>query len=78
MTEPKMTPAEEYEFYADPANQTPQGPGRRRRGRLTEVVPVRFEPDKLEEVRRRAEAEDRTVSNWIRRAVDHELSTEAG
>lgn len=77
MTKPAMTPDEEFEFYADPENQTPAGPGRRRRGRLTEVVPVRFEPDTLEQVRRRAEAEDRSVSNWIRRAVDHELSVDA-
>lgn len=77
MTKPAMPPDDEFEFYADPENQTPEGPGRRRRGRLTEVVPVRFEPDTLEAVRRRAEAEDRSVSNWIRRAVDHELSADA-
>lgn len=78
MNKSNMTPDEEFEFYGKPENQTPQGPGRRRRGRLTEMVPVRFEPEKLEEVRRRAEAEDRSVSNWIRRAVDHELSADAG
>lgn len=77
MSKSATTPDEEFEFYADPENQTPQGPGRRRRARLTEVVPVRFEPDTLEQVRRRAEAEDRSVSNWIRRAVDHELTTDA-
>jgi hypothetical protein len=27
----------------------------------------------LEEIRRRAEADDRSLSAWIRRAVEHEL-----
>jgi predicted HicB family RNase H-like nuclease len=71
MNEP-MTPDEEYEFYSRPENQQPQGPPRRRRG-LTAMVPVRFSPERLEEIRRRAEAEDRSVSSWIRRAVEHEL-----
>lgn len=39
-----MTPDEEYEFYARPENQQPQGPGRRR---LTATVPVRFPPSCL-------------------------------
>jgi hypothetical protein len=67
-----MTPDEEHEFYARPENQQPQGPPRRRAG-LTATVPVRFAPERLEEIRRRAEAEDRSVSSWIRRAVEHEL-----
>lgn len=75
MSQSKLTPDEEFEFYADSENQSPQGPGRRRRGRLTEIVPVRFEPGRLDEVRRRAEAEDRSVSNWIRRAVERELAS---
>jgi hypothetical protein len=74
MSEKRMSREEEYEFYADPENQTPQGPARRRRPRLTEMVPVRFSSETLEEVQRRADAEDRSVSNWIRRAVEHELS----
>jgi hypothetical protein len=69
----KMTPDEEYEFYARPENQEPQGPARRRRSRLTEMVPVRFAPETLEEVRGRADADDRSVSAWIRRAVEQEL-----
>lgn len=73
MNNPK-TPDEEYEFYARPENQAPQGPARRRRtSKLTSMVPVRFPPELLEEVRRRAEAEDRSLSSWIRRAVEHEL-----
>jgi predicted HicB family RNase H-like nuclease len=65
-----MTPDEEYEFYARPENQQPQGPGRRR---LTASVPVRFPEDLLNEVRAAALAEDRSVSSWIRRAVESQL-----
>ncbi len=75
MTTP-TTPDEEHEFYARPENQVPQGPPRRR-ARLTEPVPVRFPPELLEEIRRRADAEDRSVSSWIRRAVEHELRDSA-
>jgi hypothetical protein len=78
MTKKNMTRSEEYEFYAEPENQTPQGPARRRRARLTEMVPVRFPAETLDEIRRRAEADDRSVSNWIRRAVERELSAGAG
>jgi len=70
----KMTAQEEYDFYADPKNQTPQGPARRRRSKLTEMVPVRFPPEVLEKVRDAANADDRSVSAWIRRAVERELA----
>ena len=66
----QMTPDEEFEFYARPENQQPQGPARRR---LTATVPVRFPADLLEQVRAAAAAEDRSVSSWIRRAVESEL-----
>ncbi|MEX1008141.1 MAG: YlcI/YnfO family protein [Acidimicrobiia bacterium] len=69
----KMTRKEEHEFYARSENQTPQGPARRRKGGLTEIVPVRFPPDVLDEVRRRADDDDRSVSGWIRRAVEDQL-----
>lgn len=69
----KMTRDEEHESFADPENHAPQGPARRRRAPLTEMVPVRFPEATLEEIRRRAEADDRTVSAWIRRSVEHEL-----
>lgn len=69
----KMTPEEEHELYSRPENQEPQGPPRRRRSRLTEMVPVRFPPETLAEIHRCADADDRSVSSWIRRAVDHEL-----
>jgi len=65
-----MTPDEECEFYARPENQEPKGAGRRR---LTATVPVRFPPELLEQVRAAAAADDRSVSSWIRRAVEHEL-----
>lgn len=64
-----MTPDQEHEFYARPENQQPQGPARRG---LTATVPVRFPADLLEQVRTAA-AEDRSVSSWIRRAVENEL-----
>ena len=72
----KMTRTEEREFYADPENQTPQGSARRRKAKLTELVPVRFPPDTLAKVRTAADADDRSVSSWIRRAVEHELETD--
>ena len=42
MTTEPMTPGEEYDFYAQPANQEPQGQPRRRTKRLTAPIPVRF------------------------------------
>ena len=77
MTKPKMTRQQEHDFYADDANQMPQGPARRRRARLSEMVPVRFSPDVMDEVRRRADQDDRSVSAWIRRAVQHEIDRNA-
>lgn len=55
-----MTRDKEFDFYADPKNQTPQGPGRR--GNLSEMVPVRFDPETLEALRAAAEADDPSVS----------------
>ncbi len=74
----QLSPEEERDFYADPANQVPVGPPVRRRPRLSEPVPVRFPHELLERVRARAEADDRSVSSWIRRAVEHELGRNAG
>ncbi len=59
----KTTREEEHEFYARPENQEPQGPARRRRSRLTEMVPVRFSPETLAEVHRCADEDDRSVSS---------------
>jgi predicted HicB family RNase H-like nuclease len=77
MTKRPMTPDEEYECYARPENQLPDGPPRRRRSRLSEAIPVRFPPELVEEIRRRASEDDRSVSSWIRRAVEHELQRPA-
>jgi len=77
MTTDKMTPQQGYDHYTRAENQEPQGPARRR-SQLTEVVPVRFAPETLEAVRGRADADDRSVSAWIRRAVEHELSQQTG
>ena len=73
----KMTPTEEHDFYADPENQTPQGPAQRRNSKLTELVPVRFPPETLDRIRNAADADDRSISSWIRRAVEHELDHNA-
>ena len=73
MTDTSFSPEEEHAFYAQPENQEPQGPPRRRKSRLSAMVPVRLPPELLEEVRQRAEADERSVSSWIRRAVEHEL-----
>jgi len=48
-----MIRAEEHEFYAHSDNQTSQGPARRRKAKLTELVPVQFPPDTLEGQNRR-------------------------
>lgn len=74
MTDANMTPDQENAIFADPDNQMPQGPPVRRKGKLGAPVPVRFPEGLLEEVRHRAAADDRSVSNWIRRAVEHELA----
>ncbi len=73
MSTDQMTPDEEYEFYARPENQEPQGRPRRRSRRLSAPIPVRFTDEQLDAIRERAEADDRSVSAWIRRAVEHEL-----
>jgi hypothetical protein len=72
-----MSPDEEHAFYAEADNQTTQGPTVRRRHRLADPIPVRLPTAILEAVRERAAADDRSVSAWIRRAVEHELHREA-
>lgn len=73
MTKKKMTRQEEVDFYADPDNQVPQGPPRRRKQPLSEVVPVRFTEGQIERVRSAADNDQRSVSAWIRLAVEREL-----
>jgi len=77
MMKPPMTPDEEYDFHAQLENQVPQGRPRRRTARLSEAIPVRFPPELVDEIRRRATEDDRSVSSWIRRAVEHELQRPA-
>jgi len=77
MTDQTMTPEQEHAFYAEDDNQTPQGPPARRRARLSDPVPVRLPPEVLEQVRTLALADDRSVSSWVRRAVEHELNRTA-
>lgn len=72
-----MTPDEEHEFYAQPENQVPLGRPRRRTAKLTAPIPVRFPPELLDKIKQRAEADDRSISSWIRRAVEHELDRPA-
>ncbi len=74
MTNTDMTPDEEYDYYARPENQVPQGPPVRRRARMSDPIPVRLPPELLERVRKAAEDDDRSISAWIRRAVEHELA----
>lgn len=58
MTNTPMTPDQEFDFYARPENQEPQGPARQRHAsRLGTPVPVRFPPELLEEARRAADAD---------------------
>lgn len=76
MSTDDLTADEEFAFYAQEENQQPQGPARRRQP-LGSPVPVRFPEPLLAEVRRAAEEDDRSVSAWIRRAVEHELERSA-
>lgn len=72
----EMTPEEEYEFYSRPENMVPQGPARRRRPKTADPVPVQLPPETLEQVKAAAHADGRSVSSWIREAVDRTLRAE--
>lgn len=72
MTE--LTPDEAHAFYADPDNQTPEGPAVRRRPRNSAALPIRLPVEMLEQIRQRAADDVRAVSSWARRAIEHELS----
>ncbi len=77
MNAERMTPTEEFEFYSRPENLRPQGPAQRRTPRLSDPIAVRFPPSVLEQIRAVAAAEDRSVSSWVRRAVNEALPTPA-
>jgi hypothetical protein len=65
---------EAYEYYADPKNQVPTGPGRSRKSQpLTTHVPIRFSTEVIAAVKRLAEHDQRTVSSWIRLLVEQEI-----
>jgi hypothetical protein len=69
-----MSDAEDYQYYADPDNREPAGPGRRRRGAsLSSHVPIRFRPDVIARVKEHADRDRKTVSSWIRDIVEMEL-----
>jgi hypothetical protein len=42
---------------------------------MSAPVPVRLPPELLDRVRKAAEDDGRSISSWIRRAVEHELSS---
>lgn len=69
---------EEYEFYEDEKNLRPQGPPRRRRSGLTEMLPVRVSPPLLDALRDRAKREERSVSWVVRRAIERYLDGDGG
>lgn len=53
---------------------TPHGPGRSlNRKPLSTHVPIRFTPDVIAQVKRLAEKDRKTVSSWIRDAVEDEI-----
>jgi molybdopterin-guanine dinucleotide biosynthesis protein A len=78
MSDMPMTPDQEYEFYAKAENQEPRGPRP-----AAPRVPARhprtgaLPPELLDQARQAADADDRSLSAWIRRAVEHELGRTA-
>jgi hypothetical protein len=63
-----------YEYYADPENRVPSGPGRRRASKpLTTHVPIRFSPEVIAQVKQLADMDRKTVSSWIRDVVEVEV-----
>lgn len=63
-----------YEYYSDPDNRLPRGPGRRRVSKpLTTHVPIRFSPEVISQVKQLADIDRKTVSSWIRDVVEAEI-----
>jgi predicted DNA binding CopG/RHH family protein len=64
-----------HEFYKDPANLVPAGPGHRpkRPAAMSGMVPVRFPQEMIVAVKRFATQDGVTVSTWIRRLVAKEI-----
>lgn len=64
-----------YAGEMDESLMTPAGPGvKRTKPVLTEHTPVRFPPELIDKVKKLAEADRRTVSSWIRNAVEDEVN----
>jgi hypothetical protein len=63
---------EAYEYYADPKNQVPAGPGRSRTTKSTHV-PIRFTPEMIADVKQLADKDRKTVSSWVRDVVAAEV-----
>jgi hypothetical protein len=69
-----MSDEEAADFYADPANRA-FDPTRAVRSRaLTDSLPIRFPADLLEKVRRAAETDGVTVSEWVRQTIADALA----
>lgn len=68
-----MNDEEAFNYYADPDNREPGGPGRRRKASRSAHVPVRFHPNMIAEIKRFATKDRKTVSSWIRDLVEREL-----
>jgi hypothetical protein len=68
-----MDREEEHAYYAKPENRQAQGPARRRKTQLSEIVPVRLSSSTLGRVKAAAESSDQSISSWIRRAIEKEL-----
>ncbi len=63
-----MTPEPRHAFYADPANQVPQGPPVRRESELSEPVPVRLPEDLLNVLRcsrRASSSQGVSAGTWL-------------
>jgi hypothetical protein len=65
---------QEYDFCAQPENQDPAGPPCRRSKQLTAPITIRIPPELLDEIRKRAEADDRPMSAWSRRGGEREIA----
>lgn len=66
------------QFYEDPQNLAAAGPAkaprRRAPGRLSSHVPIRFDSVVIGAVKMLADEDGMTVSSWIRRLVDREVT----
>jgi hypothetical protein len=63
-----------HKYYSDPENRVPAGPGRRRASKtLSTHVPIRFTQEVIAEVKQLAEKDRKSVSSWIRDAVEAEI-----